>query len=111
MAPRLFRGLAIVPQTPFLSERDKRRELALRRTHEQTRRLQRHEEVVRLSSPQFRRSDQQYAVLEAYESHRATNTPRDVAAAFNAWKGAQAGLGLGIWLKQDAGIAVSEHRV
>ena len=74
-----------MPQTPVLSENDRRRELQLRRAYEQVVRAQRREELAQLSTPQFRAVDEAFGVLETFEARRASNTPRDVAAAFYAF--------------------------
>jgi len=74
-----------VPQTPVLSENDRRRELQLRRAYEQVARAQRREELAQLSTPQFRAADEAFGVLETFEARRTSNTPRDVAAAFYAF--------------------------
>ena len=74
-----------MPQTPVLSENDRRRELQLRRAYEQVARAQRREELAQLSTPQFRAADEAFGVLETFEARRTSNTPRDVAAAFYAF--------------------------
>lgn len=80
--PRLVRSLAILPQSPRFNEHDRRREGELRKVYEQSARAIRRAELDRLTSPQYKASEEQYGVLEKFESRRELNSPKDVAGAF-----------------------------
>ena len=80
--PRLVRSLAILPQSPRFNEADRRREGELRKVYEQSARAIRRVELDRLTSPQYKASEEQYAVLEKFDSRRELNSPKDVAGAF-----------------------------
>ena len=76
------RSLAILPQSPRFNEHDRRREGELRKVYEQSARAIRRAELDRLTSPQYKASEEQYGVLEKFESRRELNSPKDVAGAF-----------------------------
>jgi len=76
------RSLAILPQSPRFNEADRRREGELRKVYEQSARAIRRVELDRLTSPQYKASEEQYAVLEKFDSRRELNSPKDVAGAF-----------------------------
>ena len=80
--PRRVRSMAILPQSPRFNEADRLREGELRKAYEQSARAIRRLELDRLSSPQYKASEEQYAVLEKFESRRELNSPKDVAGAF-----------------------------